>query len=661
MAINRYSTISEKDFDLYVPPVQAIGAALETAQKTYDTNFMFANELKNKYINARSQDRARANELQTGWEQQVDDLVKKYNGDYSTATKDLYLLQKDIEKQYRQGGEAAAIEMNYNLLEDSKKRNQERLAKGEITQSQYENLYNYVDKNFTGTKKQDDGTYGLQSIPELAKYVDAYKLADDATKNLKPRTRKETTVSKDANGFLRYDTREVSGIDPTEVQDAIEGAIVSNEQYYNYAVQLAQLAGHDDPYSIIAGEIEQTTRALGPTRSGVFSQTSDIKLDADPFKLAKQKHMFALAEEYNKQKGRYALAAAKGELQTPEGQSNLRIIGTVENNQSKYKPLNGKLQSYAQGFNQSPMGIMIDAATRTLMPGLNPVPFGSQPVPMTSTVKQGTIDQVIKSPKDFPNINVNLLATIKAANPKYTERQVMDEYDRSLPRQNNSEAVFVDGYRNSDTAVESAKLVLPQLQAGNAKAMFIGNDGKKRSLNAEQQQEYAAMIQGGKIGAIGQSRGFSADIPVGETFPVPNGHIIVSSNSVALNQYNEYMRPKLFDFIGDGRMAGEPVEMADGSYIMGIKMPQQKQNEQGLNITTSDVVYVASDKNGTVLMKNGQPDYYTEDEVYPNGMVKKRYATPMDVEYRILGSTRYQDMPRKTKSATKDYNNQYED
>lgn len=657
--VNRYSTISEKDFDLYVPPVQAIGAALETAQKTYDTNFMFANELKNKYINARSQDRARANELQTGWEQQVDSLVKKYNGDYSTATKDLYLLQKDIEKQYRQGGEAAAIEMNYNLLEDSKKRNRERLAKGDITETQFGALFNAMERDFTGTKKLEDGTYGIQNIPELAKYVDSYKLADEATKGLKPRTKKETTVTRDANGFLRYDTREVSGIDPQEVQDAIQGATIGNEQYYNYAEQLGKLLGID-PASIMDAELQANTRALGQTRSGIFNDSSSVELDADPFALAKQKHLYSLQEEANRQRNRVSLAKAKGEI-PDESQSNLRIIGTVNNAQSKYRPLNGKLQSYAQGFNQSPAGIMIDAATRTLMPGLNVNPFGTQPVPMTSTVKQGTVDQVIKSPKDFPNINVNLLATIKAANPKYTERQVMDEYDRSLPRQNNSEAVFVDGYRNSDTAVESAKLVLPQLQAGNAKAMFIGNDGKKRSLNAEQQQEYAAMIQAGKIGAIGQSRGFSADIPVGETFPVPNGHIIVSSNSVALNEYNEYIRPKLFDFIGDGRIGGEPVQLADGSYIMGIKMPKQKQDEQGLNITTSDVVYVASDANGTVLMKNGQPDYYTEDEVYPNGMVKKRYATPMDVEYRILGSTRYQDMPRKTKSATKDYNNQYED
>ena len=69
-----------------------------------------------------------------------------------------------------------------------------------------------MENDFTGTKKLEDGTYWLQNIPELAKYVDSYKLADEATKGLKPRTKKETVVSKDANGFLRYDTREISAI-----------------------------------------------------------------------------------------------------------------------------------------------------------------------------------------------------------------------------------------------------------------------------------------------------------------------------------------------------------------------------------------------------------------------------------------------------------------
>jgi len=636
VAINRYSTISEKDFDLYVPPVQAIGAALETAQKTYDTNFMFANELKNKYINARSQDRARANELQTGWEQQVDDLVKKYNGDYSTATKDLYLLQKDIEKQYRQGGEAAAIEMNYNLLEDSKKRNQERLAKGEITQSQYENLYNYVDKNFTGTKKQDDGTYGLQSIPELAKYVDAYKLADDATKNLKPRTRKETTVSKDANGFLRYDTREVSGIDPTEVQDAIEGAIVSNEQYYNYAVQLAQLAGHDDPYSIIAGEIEQTTRALGPTRSGVFSQTSDIKLDADPFALAKQKHQYALAEEYNKQKGRFALAAAKGELQTPESISNIRVLGSVNNDQSKYKPIDVNEGIRTPGQSKFIPGLGISAK----------VPF---------TTDKAKLEDVINNPRAYPNVNTDLLKTIKADNPNYTYTQVLDQYNRSLPRQRNGEAVFATAYRNSDTGIESAKLIAPQLLAGNSKAIFIGNDSSKRPYDMEEQQALGALAQEGKVASVGQSRSFSADVPVGEVFPVNGGYVVVASNSVGLNNYNEYIAPKLFKFIGEGRLAGDRVPLDDpqGRQIQGIRLTKEdKDPKTGLKYTVGSIAFVATDNEGRVIMKNGQPDYFTKDG---------RLANEADIEEMMLaGDLRLQDTPKKTISANNKNNAYYE-
>lgn len=640
--INRYSTISEKDFNLYVPPIEAIGAALETAQKTYDTNFMFANELKNKYINARPQDRARANELQTGWENQVNDLVKKYNGDFSTASKDLYLLQKDIEKQYRQGGEANAIETNYNLLADSKKRNQERLAKGEITETQYGALYRAMENDFTGTKKLEDGTYGLQNIPELAKYVDSYKLADEATKGLKPRTKKETVVSKDANGFLRYDTREISAIDPQEVQDAIQGATIGNEQYYNYAEQLGKLLGID-PASIMDAELQANTRALGPTRSGVFNQSSDLKLEADPFALAKQKHQYSLAEEANRQRNRVALAKAKGEIETPDTIPNIRLIGSINNEQSKYKPI-GNL---ADGI-QAPTATNVDYRAN----------IGGEFTPRNNTVLRPTVKtsvaDVLNQPQKFTNVNHDLLRSIKAQNPKYTDIQILDQYNRSLPSQNNNEGVYVTAYRNSDTGLESAKLILPQLIAGNAKVVFVGADGKRSDVPSDKQQEYASLIQDRKIGAVGQSRSFSGNVPVGETFPVPGGYIIVSSNSVGLNQYNEYMRDDLFGFIGEGRAAGERVPLADGKFIQGVSMPKQKPDPNtGLPITVNEIAFVSVDENGNVIMKNGQPDFYTHDG---------RLANPADIEDKILGGgVRLLDTPKKVKSATKDYNNYYEE
>ena len=115
MPVNRYYRGSEYRPELYAPPVQFIGAALEQAQKQYDTNFAAAQGMKNKYIQARQQDRSRANELQSQFESRIDQVASKYNGDFSQAGKDLYKLQADMAKLYGPGGEAGAIQNNFAL------------------------------------------------------------------------------------------------------------------------------------------------------------------------------------------------------------------------------------------------------------------------------------------------------------------------------------------------------------------------------------------------------------------------------------------------------------------------------------------------------------------------------------------------------------------
>lgn len=667
--INRYSTISEKNFNLYEPPIQAIGAALETAQKTYDTNFLFANELKNKYINARSQDRARANELQSGWEQQVDGLVKSFNGDYSKASKDLYLLQKDIEKQYKQGGEAFAIEYNYANLQDSMKRNKEALAKGDIVQTQYDALYNYVDKNFQGTKKKQDGTYDIQNIPELARFVDSYKLADESTKGLKPRNVKETKVSRGPNGYLRYDTVETSKIDPQEVQNAITGAIMSNEGYLNYAKQMAQFTGQN-PQDIVNSEINNVYKALGPTRSGTFNDSNEVKLQTDEFAMAKLKHQYALAEEYNKQRNRKELATLKGDIPQVGGPSNIRLIGNIENSQSRFKPLNGEISSPTKTFGQTGIGAALAATGPIGSLGFNvPIPFSS------SSAK---IDDVLKNPSAYYNINVPLLADIKKAFPKYTDRQVMDQYDRSLERQNQGEGMYVDAYRNPDTGQTSAELVTPTLLAGNAKAYFVGSDGKHKQLTPEEQQAYGQQIKKAKVGSLGQNRSFSSGLPVGEVLPVEGGYVVVGSNAESISQFNEYARPKMFDFIGDGRQAGEifPVKVnGQLTGAQGVMIPDNsKRDEQGLPITLRQPAYIVTDDKGAVVMKRdakgnivrdaqGQPvpDYFTVTDYDPKGNPITRMATPLDMELMMLGQDRYLDTPMNQRSKNKDTNTLLED
>ena len=656
--VNRYSTISEKQFNLYTPPLEHIGAALEMAQKTYDRNFLFANELKNKYLNALPQDRARANEIQSGWEKQIDNLVKTYNGDYSQATKDLYLLQKDIEKQYRQGGEAYAIEYNYNQLQDSMKRNKERLEKKDITQQQYNALYNYFDSNYKGVQKNEDGTWSIANIPELASYVDASKLSDEATKNLKPRTVKRSREYT-KNGRIYNEVYETSQIDPNEVLSAIEGAVWGNDQYTAYAAQLGQLTGQD-PQAIVDYEIQSNYAAYGPTRSGVFNDSQTMKSEVDPFALEKIKYQHSLNLEAYKQANRVELEKAKGNIAT-EDYPSMRMIATVANQNSRFKPIdiNQGIQSPGKTFGQTTVGGLLMGTTigGSLM---------GKHVPFTSG--KATVDEVLKNPNDYYNINTGLLKAIKQKNPSYNDTQILEAYNRSLPRQNNGEGVYMDAYRNSDTGYEAAKLTVPYLKAGVSKAMFIDAAGNQRYLSdSEKQSYYEKMWDAEKgrpnIASLGTTFTNSGKVPYGDVFPVDGGYLVIQSNNEAVNQYNTYVRPKAFDFIGEDRMAGDPFDIVfqgAPAKAQGVKVPVQRY-ENGMPYTEMEVRYMLlNDDNSVRMVPDGngglQPDFFTED----NGTGSIRFANPYDMERKIGAGLGRIDVPRNIRSKSKDLNTNYE-
>ena len=140
MAVGRYFSPRVYEGSLYTPPVDIIAGALENAQKKYDVNFAAAEKLRNQYIQSIEEDRADANALQNEWNKEVDAIAAKYSGDYSAATKDLYALQSKISRSVGPGGQAAAIQGNYLIEQKSLEDEKARLAKGEITQAQFDAL-----------------------------------------------------------------------------------------------------------------------------------------------------------------------------------------------------------------------------------------------------------------------------------------------------------------------------------------------------------------------------------------------------------------------------------------------------------------------------------------------------------------------------------------
>jgi len=152
MAVNRFYQGTPYQASLYTPPVEFVAKALEAAQKQYDVNFAAAEELRNKYIESRVQDRVQANEIQANYQKQIDDIVGKYNGDYSQATKDLYSFKKQIERDFKPGGQAHAIQQSYLNQEASLKAAREGKVKG-IYDSDQVRLLEYYYKNLAPVSK----------------------------------------------------------------------------------------------------------------------------------------------------------------------------------------------------------------------------------------------------------------------------------------------------------------------------------------------------------------------------------------------------------------------------------------------------------------------------------------------------------------------------
>lgn len=222
MPVNRYFNPRVYEGALYTPPVDFIAGALEQAQKKYDVNYAAAEKLRNQFIQSRTQDRARANEIQSEINRKIDGIASKYAGDYSAATKDLLALQSEVSRTFGPGGEAYAIQSNYAIEQKSLEEEQKRLAKGEIIQDQYDLLQETYKKAPKTTFDAASGSYSTLSPIALAKYVshaDLYKAAVDKTK---PRTISyDYLKGKDGNGNLVYETVKQQGIDPQELANRV--------------------------------------------------------------------------------------------------------------------------------------------------------------------------------------------------------------------------------------------------------------------------------------------------------------------------------------------------------------------------------------------------------------------------------------------------------
>lgn len=136
---NRYYYSAPTEFKLEETPLQPLMMALNAKQKRFDVSKQLSDDIYDSAIDALPQDRKRADEIVGGWRTKVDDLVAKYDGDYAQILPELNSLKRQIKNELSPGAQGAQIITHKGLYGERLKAEQERLAKGEITQNQLEN------------------------------------------------------------------------------------------------------------------------------------------------------------------------------------------------------------------------------------------------------------------------------------------------------------------------------------------------------------------------------------------------------------------------------------------------------------------------------------------------------------------------------------------
>jgi hypothetical protein len=272
--VNRYTQFTPLTFDLYKPDVGVMASLAEGLQKRYDANFEAAESLRNTLINSLPQDRIRANEKQAEYSKKIDNVVAAYNGDYSQATKDLYRLKKEIERDFAPGGEAHAIQTNYLTYVDWDKRQKERVAKEQVSSSDLTMANDYFMKSFKGTKLDEYGIYSKINLQEVANTVNIDKIVRDVAASMKPeKIETGNTVFKDG---LKIDiTSAKEGVSYERLSPSLKLALSSDPNISNYFSQKMLFSGADP--SLARTYLEQYADARAKDLSYLSTKSTSFK------------------------------------------------------------------------------------------------------------------------------------------------------------------------------------------------------------------------------------------------------------------------------------------------------------------------------------------------------------------------------------------------
>lgn len=241
MAFNRYDRITPLEFEFAEYPLQPLLLGLQEKQKRFDINLENAEKLYNQSIKALPQDRADANAIIKGYQDQIDNIINEYKGDYSRIAPKIRFLQKDMFRNFSPGGRADAIQTSYNNYYKALQDETERVKKGEILADQLSAWSNYTLGNYKGVQEGEGGVYSILSPESIAQYQDINKIAFDFAKELDPQ---KFSVEEDrVNGsWIVREKQSGAILRPEDIAFQLENRLLSDHGIINYAQQFLRFA-----------------------------------------------------------------------------------------------------------------------------------------------------------------------------------------------------------------------------------------------------------------------------------------------------------------------------------------------------------------------------------------------------------------------------------
>jgi hypothetical protein len=461
MAINRYYNRTPYDLGLYTPPVDMMYKTLETLQKRYETNSAVLDEIRNAYIQALPQDKARATQIQNTWFKSVDDMVAKSGGDLASITKDLNKLVAGIKRDMSPMGEAGNIMGNYTKYQDWTKRHQERLAKGEIIGTDFAQANKYVMNKYSGVKfNEETGTWVSDlDLSDMSNYVPIDEIANKQLQllNGSPDAYKRKTSVLGRDGLFHDEEHSYKGVGKDRIRGALLTTLGADPRVQGYLADKMKYSGLDPSQASAFLQLY----ADGMGESYKWEQREDgMELRRDPNSTAMLKHRLnnQLLESFLPLMEGELAPAGLGANQAGYGELNADILAKVSGDANFYEDKTRALQIFQKSVFGSPSGLT------DIGPVKKARNFGES---MSNIFR----DPVKKQRLQNNGIDANLLERIYKDYSK--ESLTAQQFEEKVMQAYNASAKNMSAFKTYEVQVQPAakeeilKTYLPGLLIGN--------------------------------------------------------------------------------------------------------------------------------------------------------------------------------------------------